>query len=423
LGTVSYHDHHLESLPLDLTVELHHRIASIAQAETVGGSAEDGVHRFKQFRDEGTAGHRMDEYRTVEDDVGRQQASESLGRRVRAAYVLEGMTFHANPPGAIEKTRYNRAEVRRASQVREAGLGSGAGAASPDPPRRTRESPRTRSSSVIAPPELGKKMEHMSDREMGRVDYDAELRLYNDALWRAYEIGPEDQVLDIGCGAGQTTRDAARLASDGWALGIDISKEMIERAHLLAEAEGLHNITLEHADAQDHRFPPERFDLAISRFGTMFFRDPVGAFTNIGRGLRRAGRLLMMVWQAHEQNEWFVSIERVLAATVGSPVPAPEGLDPFSLADPATARRVLDTAGFTDVTFTGVRQPICFGQDVAAALEWLGGFASAKEVLDRLDPTGRELALDRLRETLVAHAREDGVWFDSRAWIVKARRP
>ena len=106
----------------------------------------------------------------------------------------------------------------------------------------------------------------------------------------------------------------------------------------------------------------------------------------------------------------------------GSPVPTPEGLDPFSLADPATVRRLLDTAGFTDVTFTDVRQPMYFGRDVAAALERVGGFTCTKEALDRLDPTGSEVALERLRETLVAHAREGGVWFDSRAWIVKAHR-
>ena len=119
-----------------------------------------------------------------------------------------------------------------------------------------------------------------------------------------------------------------------------------------------------------------------------------------------------------------VSVDReALAVTVGSPVPAPEGLDPFSLAEPAIIRRVLDAAGFTDVTYTGVRRPIYFGRDAAAALEWVGGFACTKEVLDRLDRIGGELALEGLRETLVAHARGDGVWFDSRAWIVKARRP
>ena len=263
----------------------------------------------------------------------------------------------------------------------------------------------------------------MSDHDLGPVDYDTELRLLNDALRQAYEIDPEDRVLDIGCGAGQTTRDAARLAGDGWALGVDISKEMIERARRLADAEGLHNVTFEHADAQDHRFPSERFDLAISRFGTMFFRDPVAAFTNIGTGLRRDGRLLMMVWQGHERNEWSMAIQRALSGTVGSPAPTPEVLDHFSLADPATVRRVLDEAGFIDVTLSDVRRPMYFGQDVADAFGWIGGFASTKEVVDRLDPASREVALERLRETLVANAREDGVWFDSRAWIVKARRP
>ena len=170
----------------------------------------------------------------------------------------------------------------------------------------------------------------------GPVDYDTELRLLNDALRHAYEIGPTDRVLDVGCGAGQTTRDAARLASDGWVLGVDISTEMIERAQRLADAEGFNNVTFEHADAQAHRFPSERFDLAISRFGTMFFRDPVAAFTNIGTGLRRDGRLLIMVWQAHERNEWSMAIQRALSGTGGSPVPTPEGLDHFSLADPAT---------------------------------------------------------------------------------------
>jgi ubiquinone/menaquinone biosynthesis C-methylase UbiE len=261
----------------------------------------------------------------------------------------------------------------------------------------------------------------MGDHDIEHVDYSAELRLHNDALRRAYEIGPEDQVLDIGCGAGQTTRDAASLARDGWALGIDISKEMIERARLLTEAEGLHNITFEHADAQDQRFPAERFDLAISRFGTMFFRDPIAAFTNIGRGLGPAGRLMMMVWQGHERNEWSISIERALATTFGSAVPAQTAPDHFSLADPGTVQRTLDAAGFRDITFTDVHEPVFYGRDAAAALEWVRGFASTKEALDRLDPASRELALERLRATLVAQAREDGVWFDSRAWIVKAR--
>lgn len=252
------------------------------------------------------------------------------------------------------------------------------------------------------------------------MNYDAELRLLNELLRRAYDIERHEHVLDIGCGAGQTTREAARMAADGDALGIDLSAEAIGRARQLARAEGIRNITFLRADAQVHPFPWGRFDLAISRFGTMFFLDPVAAFANVGRALRPAGRLVMMVWQGHERNEWSLAIEEALGGSsdaAGSDAP-----DPFSLADPAKVERVLDAAGFTNVTLTDVQRPISYGRDVETALDWVHGFTCTKGVLARLGTGSAERALRRLRETLVAHASGDGVWFDSRAWIVKARR-
>ena len=252
------------------------------------------------------------------------------------------------------------------------------------------------------------------------MDYDTELRLLNEVLRRAYDIDRHDHVLDIGCGAGQTTREAARLAADGEAQGVDVSADAIARARDLAQAEGIRNVTFEQADAQVHPFPAARFDLAISRFGTMFFVDPVAAFANIGRALQPAGRLVMMVWQGHEQNEWSLAIEEALGGS--SFAPASEAPDPFALADPARVEEVLDMTGFTDVTVTDVDRPIYFGGDVAAGLEWIRGFTCTKEVLARLGSASAERALGRLRATLAAHAKTDGVWFDSRAWIVKARR-
>jgi ubiquinone/menaquinone biosynthesis C-methylase UbiE len=149
---------------------------------------------------------------------------------------------------------------------------------------------------------------------MMTVGYDAELRRHNEVLRRAAGVRPHDHVVDVGCGAGQTTRQAARTAPAGSALGVDISAPAIGRARELARTEGLRNVTFEHANAQVYRFPQARFDLAISRFGTMFFDDPVAAFANIGRALRPAGRLVMMVWQAHERNEWDVTIHQSLGA-------------------------------------------------------------------------------------------------------------
>jgi len=252
----------------------------------------------------------------------------------------------------------------------------------------------------------------------GPVGYDAELRRYDEVLRRAWGVQPGEHVLDIGCGSGQTTCEAARMARAGSALGVDVCAPAVERARRLARAQGVRNVTFECADAQLHRFPPERSDLAISRFGTMFFADPVAAFGNVGRALRPAGRLVMMVWQAHDRNEWDVAIRQSLAGTGGS---AAAGSAAFSLADPAAVTGILEAAGFGDVTFTDIHEPVYYGADVAAALDWVRGFACTGDLLGRLDPAAAARALGRLREMLAAHLSGDGVWFDSRAWIVTAR--
>jgi SAM-dependent methyltransferase len=283
-----------------------------------------------------------------------------------------------------------------------------------DHPHRPAESDR-RDATVVRPGAAGQP-------GPGRTGYDAELRLHTEVLRQACGVRPHDHILDIGCGTGQTTRDAARIAQAGSALGVDLSAAAIERARELARAEGVHNVTFERADAQIHRFPLDRFDLAFSRFGTMFFDDPVAAFGNIGRALRPAGRLVMMVWQAHERNEWDVTIHQSLAEPEGPVAVAAEGPDPFSLADPPTVQGILQAAGFAGVTFTDVHEPVYYGPDAAAALAWVRGFTCTNEVLKRLDPAAAARALGRLREALAAHMSDDGVWFMSRAWIVTARR-
>jgi len=247
--------------------------------------------------------------------------------------------------------------------------------------------------------------------------YDAELQRHNEVLRRACDVQSRDHVLDIGCGAGQTTREAARAARAGGALGVDVSAAAIERARDAARAEGIRNVTFERANAEVYRFPQERFDVAISRFGTMFFDDPAAAFANISRALRPAGRLAMMVWQAGEHNEWDITIRHSLGATVPSGLP-----DPFSLADPPAVTELLEGAGFADVTFTDVSEPVYYGPDVDAAMDWIRGFACTGEVLKRLDPTAAERALGLLRAELGTHLGNDGVWFDSRAWVVTAHR-
>lgn len=253
------------------------------------------------------------------------------------------------------------------------------------------------------------------------IDYDAELQLHNERLRAAYGIEATDRVLDIGCGTGQTTREAARLASDGEALGIDLDEGAIARARELSAVEGLPNARFEAGDVQVHPFQPRAFDVAISRFGTMFFADPHAAFRNIARAIRADGRLVMMVWQTHDQNEWSTSIDHALGRRPGSSA-ADDEADPFSLAEPATVRRILTPAGFAAITFVDVDVPVYYGRDVDTALDFVGRFATVSKVLRRSDARGQASIGAALRAVLAAHVSDGGVWFDSRSWIVTARR-
>ena len=253
------------------------------------------------------------------------------------------------------------------------------------------------------------------------IDYDAELQLHNERFRAALAIRAADRVLDIGCGTGQTTRQAALIASAGEALGVDIDGGMIARARELADREGVPNVRFEVGDAQAHPFRSGAVDVAISRFGTMFFSDPDTAFRNIARAIRVGGRLVMMVWEAHDRNEWAVAIDQALGAEERGVAAAP-GPNPFSLAEPPTVRRILAAAGFADSEFLDVNVPVYYGQDVDAALAFVGRFANVSEALSRSGPSGAGTTLARLRAALESRSSERGVWFGSRAWIVTARR-
>jgi len=254
------------------------------------------------------------------------------------------------------------------------------------------------------------------------IDYDLELRRHNAAFRSALSIAHTDRALDIGCGAGETTRDAARMASQGSALGIDRSEEMIRRARALTLAEGLHNASYEHADVERHSLPSARFDIAISRFGTMFFDDPTSAFSSIRLALKPLGRLVMIVWQAREQNEWAMEIERAVARGEAAARYTAASARAFSLGDPRAARELLKTAGFSDVAFAEVHEPVFYGHDTESALAFVSQFLSVREALGVLNEDARERAQERLHTLLEAHHTPDGTFFDSRAWIVSAAR-
>ncbi len=249
---------------------------------------------------------------------------------------------------------------------------------------------------------------------------DRSVAAYHHLLLDAATIGPDDRVLDVGCGTGQTTRDAARAAATGSALGVDLSSRMLEHARRRAAAEGVGNVSFEQVDAQVHPFEAKAYDVAISRTGAMFFSDLVAAFTNIARALRPAGRLALLTWQPLPQNEWIREFSGALAAGRDVPVPPPDAPGPFSLADPDRVRTILDAAGFADIELAGTSAGMWFGTDANDAYRFVLGLLGW--MLDGLEDTGRARALDALRSTMTAHETDRGVIYQSAAWTIQATR-
>jgi SAM-dependent methyltransferase len=250
--------------------------------------------------------------------------------------------------------------------------------------------------------------------------YDSELRAHHEHLRAAHGISPGDEVVDIGCGTGLTTREAGRAAAPGRVVGVDVSERMLERARQLTAAERLDNVRYELGDAQVHRFEPAGFDVAISRFGTMFFSDPAAAFANIAAALRPEARLVLLVWQPHEHNEWARAIDAALGDAARPPRP---GADPFSLGDAEATAGILEGAGFDCTRFEDVHEPVHYGQDLDAALAVVRGFQDTSAALASLSDGEAARTVERLREMLAAHySDERGVVLDSRSWLITARR-
>ncbi len=196
---------------------------------------------------------------------------------------------------------------------------------------------------------------------------------------------------------------------------------MLEHARTAASAEGLTNVRFEQADAQVHPFPPGAFDLALSVFGAMFFAGPVAAFANIARALRPGGGLALLAWRGVEHNEWVAAVREALSAGRALPTPPAGAPGPFGLADPSFTQHALTEAGFVDVGFDEVTEPIRFRDDADDAFSFVTTLGIARGLTQDLDDARKAAALDALHAPLAEHQTDAGVLFDGSAWLVRAR--
>ena len=251
--------------------------------------------------------------------------------------------------------------------------------------------------------------------------FDSSVRHLHRRLVEAAAVAPDDRVLDLGCGSGQCTRDAARQATRGEAVGIDLSRPMLRVAEETAAREGLGNVRFVHGDAQVHPFEPGTFDVAVSRTGAMFFADQVAAFTNVARALRPGGRLALVSWRSAAENEWFTSLVHALRPDLPVIAPPPDAPSPFRHADPDVTTSILTAGGFEQVALTPLDAPMDFGRDAEE------GFRVVSDLLAwmvrEVEPAERVESLARLRGLLQAHETGDGVAMGCAAWLITAARP
>lgn len=240
-------------------------------------------------------------------------------------------------------------------------------------------------------------------------------------LFEAAAIARGERVLDIGCGNGGTTIQAAGIAAEGSALGSDLSGAMLDNARANAARAGVANVTFVQGDAQVYPFERGSFDVAISEFGSMFFADQVAAFSNIAGALAPGGRLVLVSWQSPDRVEMMREVSRTLGQKPPAPGgPPPDAVSPFRHADPKHTKPLLEQAGFRDVAFTDMSDPLILGRTVDDAFGYM--YAMYGWMAEELDDAVRERAKAELRESLEAHRTADGVTYGSATWLITARR-
>ena len=240
---------------------------------------------------------------------------------------------------------------------------------------------------------------------------DRVLRPVSDVLLRAGRLQPGEAVLDVGCGCGALALDASRaVGRAGWVLGVDFSDAMLGIARRRIADAGFGNISLLQADAQTQAFEPASHDIAISRFGTMFFDDPRAAFANLASALVPRGRLCIATWQPLVANEWLMVPGAALLEYGSLPTSGDDGMPGmFAQSDPTTTTATLRGSGFTDLTVEATTVPMRLGADPDEAADYLADTGMGRAVLDPMPLHQQQAALDAVRDVLRDHQTPDGV--------------
>jgi ubiquinone/menaquinone biosynthesis C-methylase UbiE len=255
--------------------------------------------------------------------------------------------------------------------------------------------------------------------------HDALLAPIGDVLLQRADARVGQAVLDVGCGCGATSIALAhRVAPSGHVLGIDVSAPMLERARQLKPAKLPIEFAL--ADATTHPFERGWADLLCSRFGVMFFAEPVRSFENLRRGLRAGARVVFTCWREFQKNTWaYVPLQEVYRHVPRLPQVGPEDPGPFSFASASRVRKILEQAGFESVDLEplDLALDLAGGRGLDAAVETAMGVGPASRAVDGQPPALLAAAAESIRKALAPYQRAQAVPLASAVWLVTASNP
>jgi ubiquinone/menaquinone biosynthesis C-methylase UbiE len=263
------------------------------------------------------------------------------------------------------------------------------------------------------------------------VDYQQSLdRLFSEVaelLIREAAHGSGESVLDLGCGTGATSLALAScVAPGGDVVGIDISSLLLGIARDRAAAAECANVRFVEADAQTHAFEPGRFDLLVSRFGSMFFGGPVEAFENMRTGLRSGGRVYLAAWAPVSNNPWFAIAGEAAMARLGSvPKAEPNTPGPFGFANRDYASGILRDAGFADIAVDAVTVELVAPDSPSEAAELACNVGQAVRIIAAKNGTAEDAAAiaDAVAATLLAYQTSNGIRIPAMINLISARCP
>jgi SAM-dependent methyltransferase len=227
-----------------------------------------------------------------------------------------------------------------------------------------------------------------------------------------------ERVIDVGCGCGATSLSLAASGAEVW--GVDISAPMLARAR--ERAAGLSNVVFSKADAATAQLTADH-QLIFSRFGVMFFSDPLLAFKNLHSGLSDDGRMVFMCWQAAQVNPWITIAGRAIQPFLPPAEPVdPKAPGPFAFADKEYLNTLLVDAGFSHIEINPVSADLHVGDDLVAAMQFQGEVGPLARVLAELSGENKEVALQAVREAFTPLLTESGLNLEGATWLVSARR-